>query len=231
MGITGVWLIVFLHILAARTGLFCFYIIVLGTAAWLIINKMKWKYIILLFGLIILLPITAYYTLPTFQNRVKYISYEFDFFKKADYRPGFNDGIRVISIRAGLNLVKEQPLTGTGFGDIPAETNKWYEKHYPQMIPADRIYPSSEWLIYGAGCGVPGMLVFLIVMLIPFFTRLRHPLWWLLNLITPFSLLFDIGLEVQFGVFAYCFTTLWWYKRLKEGDDLKRTHGRSPDST
>ncbi len=215
MGVGAAWLIVFLHILAARTGLFSFYILSLGTAIWLILRKMKWRQALLLLGLLVILPVTAYYTLPSFQNRVKYISYEFDFFKNADYRPGYNDGVRIISIHAGLNLVKQQPFVGAGFGDILNETNKWYEKKYPQMITTDRIYPSSEGLVYGAGCGIPGLLVFLFVMAIPFFIKTNQPLLWaLLNATAAFSFLFDIGLEVQFGVFAYCFIVLWWYKWL-----------------
>jgi len=32
-----------------------------------------------------------------------------------------------------------------------------------------------------------------------------------------FSLLFDIGLEAQFGVFIYAFMLLWWWKWLSTG--------------
>lgn len=219
LGIVGGWMIVYLHILAARTGLFSFYILILVTSGWLLWRKLKWSYGLLLLGSLLLLPLIAYFTLPTFQNRVKYIRYEFDFFKHADYRPGFNDGIRLISINAGWQLVKQKPLAGTGFGDIQAETNKWYQEHYPQMIPADRISPSSEWMIYGVGAGTIGLLAFLYVMAIPFFIGLNHPLWWMLNLVTAFSFLFDIGLEVQFGVFIYSFIVLWWYNWIRaEGE-------------
>jgi len=33
----------------------------------------------------------------------------------------------------------------------------------------DKILPGSEWLIYGAGAGWPGLLLFTFCMLIPFF--------------------------------------------------------------
>jgi hypothetical protein len=38
-----------------------------------------------------------------------------------------------------------------------------------------------------------------------------------LNIIAAFSFLFDIGLEVQFGVFIYSFLVLWlWKWRMEE---------------
>ena len=111
--------------------------------------------------------------------------------------------------------MNEEPGTGVGFGDILAKTKEWYAGNYPQMIDADKIYPGSEWMMYGAGCGIPGLLVFLFAMCIPFFIKTTNPLlWYLLNITAAFSLLFDIGLEVQFGVFIYSFVVLWWYKWL-----------------
>jgi hypothetical protein len=36
----------------------------------------------------------------------------------------------------------------------------------------------------------------------------------MINITAGFSLLFDIGLEVQFGVFVYSFIVLWLYQWL-----------------
>ncbi len=213
MGIVSIWFIVYLHILAARTGLISFYIMLLAAIVWIGWKNTKKKYSILLLATLIFLPVLAYFAFPTFQNRVKYIRYEFDFFKHANYRPGFNDGVRVISLHAGMGLITRQPVTGVGFGDVLDDSNTWYNENYPQMIPADRIYPSSEVLMYGAGAGIAGIIVYLFAMLIPFFTKAGNRFyWWGLNIIAAFSLLFDIGLEVQFGVFLYSFIILWWYR-------------------
>jgi O-antigen ligase len=222
----AVWLVLFLHILAARTGLLSFYLSIFITTLWLIFFQRPGK---LLFGqkkkllklttlilLFILLPLAAYFVLPTFHNRVKYFLYDRSYFKDAHYLPGTNDAVRVISLKGGWSIMNEHPITGVGFGDVLKETKKWYESDYPQMAEPDKIYPSSEWLIYGAACGWPGFLVFTCLMILPFFIPVKDKLpWWLLNLTAAFSLLFDIGLEVQFGLFVYCFIVLWWWKWLK----------------
>lgn len=213
--VTG-WLIVLLHLLAARTGLFSFYIILFVTGAWLILQKARPLQGIALLFVLIALPFMAYFSLPSFQNRVKYILYDYDYFSDMRYLPGGNDATRVIAIRAGWNLLRENPIAGTGAGDIAAETKKWDKKSYPGILESDIHYPSSEWLIYGLIFGWAGVLIFTVVMLVPFFDRRKPVLVWiLLHTTAALSFLFDMGLEVQFGVFIYSFIVLWWWKWFK----------------
>ncbi len=213
--VIAIWLAIYLHLLAVRTGLFSFYLAMILAAFWLIIKKVKWQYGLMLLFFVFLLPVLAYFFIPTFQNRVKYIRYDAGYFHKAHYLPGGNDAVRVISLRAGWSVMLQNPLKGTGFGDVPAAVNEWYRINYPEMQEQDKVYPASEWLMYGAGAGLPGFIVFTVCMLIPFLTRVRHQLpWGILNVAAAFSFLFDIGLEVQFGVFIYAFIVLWWWKWL-----------------
>ena len=170
---------------------------------------------VLVIVVIVALPLATYFILPTFHNRVKYFLYNMEYFKEAHYLAGSNDAVRVISMKAGWNILNQHPVKGVGSGDVFTETKRWYAENYPQMAEADKIYPSSEWLIYGAACGWPGMLVFACIMIIPFLLSVKNKLLWsLLNAVVIFGFLFDIGLEVQFGVFLYSFTVLWWWKWL-----------------
>src|SRR5688572_16745767 len=208
-------LIIFLHILAARTGLFSFYLAVGMVLLWLLVKKKKILQGILIIVVLVCLPLTAYFILPTFHNRVQYILYDIDHLTSSGYLPGSNDGVRMISMKAGWEILNQHPIAGVGFGDVYHVTQSWYSIHYSAMQETDRIYPSSEWMIYGAGCGWLGLLMFTGVMLIPFLLPMRDRLiWWLLNLTAAFSFMFDIGLEVQFGVFVYAFIILccwkWW---------------------
>jgi hypothetical protein len=60
-----------------------------------------------------------------------------------------------------------------------------------------------------------GIIVFACIMIIPFFISIKNRLVWImLNATVAFSFLFDIGLEVQFGIFIYSFIVLWWWKWL-----------------
>jgi hypothetical protein len=208
-------LIIYLHVLAARTGLLSFYIILFLLLISSIYARWKPRYSLLFFFLLIALPVTAYFSLPTLRNRVTYFKYDQEYFKDTHYLPGGNDAVRVISLKAGWEVLNANKITGVGFGDINDKILEWYHINYPGMKEDDKIYPSSEWLVYGTGCGWVGVVIFTMIMMIPFFEKTKERLlWWGLNLTAAFSFLFDIGLEVQFGVFLYAFCVLWWWKWL-----------------
>ncbi|HEY1022304.1 MAG TPA: hypothetical protein VGE06_08315, partial [Flavisolibacter sp.] len=162
---------------------------------------------------VITLPLLAYYTVPTFQNRVRYLVYDFSFVKKAEYLPGANDGARVMSLKAGWQVLQQAPW-GVGAGDVMHEADKWYAEHVPDVLPTDKFYPSSEWLLYGAFAGWIGVMLFTLVMIIPFFTPVSIPkiFWAALHATAAFSFAYDMGLEVQYGIFLYAFVTFWWWK-------------------
>jgi hypothetical protein len=179
----------------------------------LAISRENRKYTIPLLLILLLTPVMAYLVLPSFRNRISYIRYDYSFLKESKYVPGANDVVRTISLRVGWKLMNREPILGVGFGDIRNEMHSIYRDQYPRMEERDKILPSSEWLMYGAGSGWVGFILFTVVMIIPFFVWVHDKSWWiLLNLTAALSFLFDIGLEVQFGVFIYVFMVCWWYK-------------------
>jgi hypothetical protein len=163
------------------------------------------------------LPLIAWATIGSLQNKWKYFNYEWPYMRNTAYLPGANDVVRVISIKAGWKIMKAVPLAGCGFGDLRATCQQWYDIHYPGMLESDKILPSSEWMIYGAAAGIPGLILFGMVMMIPFIVRSRYRLpWMVVSIAAELSLLTDIGLEVQYGVFIQSFVFLWWWKWLKD---------------
>jgi hypothetical protein len=62
-----------------------------------------------------------------------------------------------------------------------------------------------------------GIILFGLVMAVPFFIKTPHRFYWnFLNLALLLPFLFDVGLEVQYGVFLYAFILLWWWKWLPQ---------------
>src|SRR5690606_7091293 len=110
--LTIAWFIAFLHILAARTGLVGFYLILLATIIWLIIKAGKPKLGLGLSLALLLMPLIAYFAIPTFQNRIKFIRYDFGYLKDGNFLPGGNDATRMISFKAGLNLTSSNLIAG-----------------------------------------------------------------------------------------------------------------------
>lgn len=63
--------------------------------------------------------------------------------------------------------------------------------------------PESQWLVYNAGCGWPGFIIFTILMSLPFTLKviISQLPWYLLFAVTTFTFLFDLRLEVQLSFF------------------------------
>jgi O-antigen ligase len=214
--ILGLWFTVFLHVLAARTGVLALYIVLLSYVAWMLFRR-NTRLGLIGIGVLVLLPVVAWLALPTFQNRIHYFLYDVRHVKEQVYLPQSSDGNRMRSLKAGWHVL-QQHLMGAGAGDVQQAANAWYEANVPGILPVDKIYPSSEWLVYGAMAGWMGVVVFTVVMLLPLAVPgIKHRFFWImLNVITAFSFLFDIGLEVQYGAFLYVFLVLWWWKWLKQ---------------
>ncbi len=210
-----VFFIAYLHILAARTGLLAFYL----SASMLMIHfflRLDRKKSILVFLLMLSLPLIAWFIFPSFKNKLLLFKHESAFSINQSYLPRSNDAVRVISLRVGWNILLESPFSGKGYGDIISESRGWYKIHYPEMKEEDMIYPSSQYLMMGAGVGIIGLIAFIMILLFPFLVRMQWALAWKMIIMgLAASYLFDIGLEVQYGVFLHClilFLSWQWMK-------------------
>jgi O-antigen ligase len=216
------WFAVYLHILAAKTGLLFFYL----TAAVIIIRivfqnilhkrgSYKIPALVILF-LLIASPFAAYKFSPTFKNRIDYIRYDYSYYSQGKYIEGLSDGNRVLSAKAGLSVFTNNIFTGVGFGDLKQKTNEWYDTHYPQMKEYERMLPGSEWLLYACAGGVAAAIIFISALLLLFFYKplTRDISWWIFITICSLFFLYEVSLEGQFGVFVFVFFLWWWRQSL-----------------
>lgn len=204
--------ITYLHFLSARTGLLMAYLALLSFAVWKIAQGKKSYYAWLAIPAALILA--GWLFVPTLKKRIQYVRYDLSLVASDQYRSGTSDGNRVQSLKAGWHILRNKPF-GTGAGDIKREVNEWYDENAPAMQPNDRIYPSSEWMIHGNMAGWIGMIVFTVIVFFPLWINTRHRFFWLLlNSMAIAGLLFESGLEIQYGVFIYCFFMLWWWKWL-----------------
>ena len=207
------YFVFYLHLLAARTGLICLYLIGIAALIVLLNSKSNRKWSIGFLVLLISSGIISWFTFPTLQNRYRYFKYDISTVKSHHYVPGSNDGARVLSLRAGWHVLQQHPF-GVGAGDVMHETDKWYNATITNMVETDKFYPCSEWLTYGMFGGWLGILLFTALMIVPFLIKVERYsfIWKVLNGTAAFSFIFDIGLEAQYGAFIYPFIILCFYK-------------------
>lgn len=204
--------IVYLHILSARTGLVILYVV--GLAFALYKAKQKPRTSLLVIGVLIIALLLGWFCFPTFQNRIKYNLYDISFVVKNKYMSGTSDGNRVISLKAGWQILQDNPWLGVGAGDLRNEADHWYDAHVTGIKETDKLYPSSEWMAYGGMAGWPGILLFTAIIFFPLCIKnIRYRFFWgLLHVAAIMGFLIETSLEIQYGVFIYVFFVLWWWK-------------------
>ncbi len=205
--------IIFLHLLGSKTGLISLYLTLMILTLYTLKGKAKW-FLILIFPLILSLPLIAYKTIPSLEQRFNFIKYDYEHYIRGEYREGLSDAVRFYSLRAGKDIIESHPLFGTGFSSLQDKTNEWYKNNIPKMPGENYFLPSNQMLIYWASGGILGLIVFLTHIILPFFTPyLRNNVWFMAFFIPAiFSFMYETHLEGQLPLFVYSFFVSWfWY--------------------
>lgn len=205
--------ILFLHILGAKTGLLSLYVMLFVWVLWWLPGHRKW-WIFISIPIAISVLFVAYHHLPSFQERVNFMRYDFEHYRKGEYREGLSDAVRVYSIKAGWDIFKDNPWTGVGFTPLKEKTNQWYEKNMPAVEQQSRFIPISQVMIYMASAGMWGLIIVLWHLLYPAFQKkLRRDPWFMAFFVPLFlGFFYETHLEGQYPLFVYGFFLSWfWY--------------------
>ncbi len=212
------FLIFFLHILAVRSGLIGFYIGALYGIGTSLFIKRKYKATLLSFAAIISFPVISYLTFPTMQGRLSYVIYDLHQLFQDNHAAHLSDASRILSLQKGWELTKENILTGVGIGDLNDAMR--YKLDLAPQHP-DYLLPLNQFLVFAAGTGIIGALIFTIIILMPFFKRInrQHSLTMIFLLISVFSLITDCALEEQIGTAFFLTFLLLFYLYNQNRDD------------
>ncbi len=192
-----------LHVLAVRSGIAVMYIAFLALMGiQLFIRRKSAKTIILALGIIIA-PFIAYQTIPSFHNKVRYTLWDIGKFNQKDAR-NYSDSGRMYSILAGIDIFKDQPILGTGVGDLKAACESQYQLMFDQT-PEVIKYPHNQYIFILASSGIIGFLLFMLALLVPLMKNqnYRHPLLFVLSIIIFSSFLVENTIERSNGIGFY----------------------------
>jgi O-antigen ligase len=212
-------MILFLHVLMARTGLVVLYVALALLGMGMLWQKHK-KWVLGLWICLLVLPLVAYRILPSFKQRIDYARYDFSYYSRMEYRTGSSDGFRFYSWMSGWDAFTAHPLTGVGYKGLHDVNKAWFVKHFPAIKSEEIIQPSSEFLLNAAAAGVVGLLVFGFFALAPLaYKELRfHPVFLAVYGALGATWIFEILPENQYGIFVTGFflSWAWWVAAGKE---------------
>jgi O-antigen ligase len=160
------FVVLFMHILAARTGLLLLYFMAF---LWIIFKVIEtrnyWKIALLL--LFPVLPIISYYTFPSFYHRVGYSFYDYEYYKNMTYKEGSSDGVRYYSILSGVAIFQKKPIWGVGFENLRSACDEWFRGKFPTMSRDVMMLPHNQFIVYAASAGIIGLGLVLLLYLYP----------------------------------------------------------------
>ena len=215
----AVFLIVFIHVLAVRSGLVVLYTSSLIVGAWYLFKSDKTVYVIPLILSIIIVPLIASKTLPSLKKKIAYTKWDYQQFKQGKGLT-YSDSERLYSLQAGLAIAKTNPIVGVGIGDLKDDCDAFYQSKLGHTLVH---YPHNQYLFAWAAMGIVGLIIYLIVILGPVFLlrRMLDPYLLMLTLVVISSAMventlertFSIGFYLFFALLSICHLTSEWERR------------------
>lgn len=213
----------YLHLLAAKTGLVCLYLILFLILVDYLLKKKISKWIIIFSPLVIIATlILGYYLVPTFSMKIQYVMYEIDLIRSGaplDYN--YSSAGRLISYKIATEEIFLHPYFGVGTGDVMQHMRIGYQTFYPEIPAQNHLIPHSQYLYNLMAFGLVFFPITVSLFISPFYTDAKksRPYLYITTLVLLITMTFEAMLQVQLGLFVYLFYTCLWY-RWDRGNDF-----------
>ena len=200
----SIFLMVFVHILAVRSGIVVLYLAITGIALFYTFRNKDYKKLLIALAFIIITPYIAYKSIPSLNKRVHYMVYDYNKYKegKGDQ---YSDSDRIQSLQVGSSIFINNPIIGVGIGDLKEKCTEEYKIRFgPDKYV---LYPHNQYLFILAATGFIGFLIFIIGFLGPFIVNHHYNNYFLFALLIIYSgaFLVDNVLERSFSAAFFVF--------------------------
>lgn len=211
------FLFFFIHLLSVRSGIVGLYAMLLFSLGRFLWRTRRWGVGLIALAIIILAPIVAMRTLPSFEMRIRYMIWDWQQYEQ-NVGNTYSDAERMISLKVGWQLWQENPLVGVGTGDLPTEVRRVVNEKYPQYNDAPKL-PHNQFVYILAGTGIIGLVLSFVAFFAPIAVGdyRRFCLFAAFQVLVFTSFLVEYTIETAIGVAFYLFYTLWFMKIAKEG--------------
>ncbi len=217
---------IFIHILSVRSGLAVLYITILIGCFALVFLQRRYLLGTLCLSAMILAPVFAYYTIPSFYSKVHYANWELHEYRHGRTPSGSDQG-RFRSYIVGWEVFSQQPVLGVGAGDLRQEVHQQYDLRYPDQ--ERKLMPHNQFLTVAGGTGLIGLLLFLLAFFYPFLYKghFRDPFYFIFFLAFLLSFMVESTLENSIGIGFYVIF-LGVFQSYLTGDNKEDNYGPTP---
>lgn len=196
----------FIILLSARTALVFLFLIFMTREMYFLYKKRK--LMIGIIGLLSMLGVTIFLISQSAYLKDRFVKPLSSDISAIDGGKETGLSIRLVKWKCSMEGIAENPLVGTGTGDAVDYLVKCYEKKkFWGMYPQYRFNSHNQYLETTLTLGVPGLICFLLCIMVPFLSAWRKSKYLLLSFITLFCFcsLTESLLERQQGIVFFTF--------------------------
>jgi O-antigen ligase len=192
------WLILIIHILSVKTGWVTLYLSLGLIMLWMVLNKINIRLVYMGLLLMIVIPVLSFLFIPSFSAKVGYMLYDWRQWEEGDGGV-YSDLERWKSIEYGWEVFMDNPLTGTGTGDLKTAMSLKYKTYRGEDDYV--LMPHNQFIYYLASMGIIGTIFLFPAMIIPFFRKGKQDIYLLLiGLVVISSCLVESTFETSVGM-------------------------------
>jgi len=202
LGFILIYLVVFIHILAVRSGILILYMNLIVLLLVRTFSKKNYLLGVILLLFIITLPFMAYKAIPSFKEKIHYSILDYKMHKQ-NKDVAYSDGERFRSYEIGWELFNSSPISGIGVGDIFDEYAALYEQKYFTESPTK--LPHNQFLTVATSTGIVGLIFFIIAFFFPitYLQAYKEPVFLSLHVLLLLSFMVENTIERQYSVGFY----------------------------
>ena len=221
LAIAVVFLFVFIHVLSVRGGLFSLYAALLFALLRYVWQSKRWLMGVAALAALVAGLWIATETVPSLKMRIAYMKYDWERFSTHDGGHLYSDAVRWVSLQSGWKLWQENPVLGTGAGDLLNETKRVTAELFPTYAQEPRL-PHNQFIFILASTGLLGLGMSLMAFFCPLYVGRKNFLFLAFQIMAFASFLIECTIENAIGVSWFLFYSLWFLKLRKgKSDDLK----------
>ena len=197
----AVFIFIFLHILAVRSGLLAMYGSLIGVVVLQAFFQKKYS-LLLAIPTLLVADVALYFLSPSLRNKAAYMKKDVGQYTGGKNVNNYSDGNRLLSMQIGWTIAKENILLGVGSGDAKKVMDEYYIQNYPDISEENRLIPHNQFVYILLIGGVVGLAIFLICLLLPLTSiSVWKDIPMMVVIISVYSsFLSEATLEVQHGV-------------------------------
>jgi O-antigen ligase len=197
----SLFLIIGLHILSVRSGVLGLYGGIGTFILYIVLEKKHYIKGSLLLLAILVTPFIAYKSLDSVQAKVDLTVYNIQLMRQGIVGE-YSDAQRLLSYKTAWTLYKENPILGTGLGDIYADVDAYYKQNHPTQRT---MLPHNQFLSILLGTGLLGLLAFTALTFTPFISGRKEPIVLLFGTVLLLSFMTENTLFSSLGTGIYVF--------------------------